>query len=628
MSRLHEQELKARLTPEPVEPPEELLERLRADIPRDLRMPRLPSPSGPTPRWRPGGTFWKIAAVVVLAAGAGWLAARMGRELPGPGAARDRLGVREALRESPRQVAAEKTARPVDPAPARDRQQREVEDPGEDQGVVEDQAVAEDYVAEDEAPRPSDPGAQEAVRVIGEYSRVPPSPPSRGVRTSAAEAETVSPVEVPVAVSAVRVRALAEDGTALPGAVVELAEGANRRVSLTDRTGAAVFADVPPGKVRVQAHLEGFGSLTRELDKEPGKGARLDLKLPLAALAEELVAAAEPRTGVSESFAVASAYDPSGGPLRRGMLNPPRPEAILGPPARADFLRSEEPDATALGPRANLFVRASHDPLSSFDLAVGTGSYPLVRRWLELGRLPPPEAVRVEEMVNFFDYGDPPPARGDFAVTLEGGPSVYAPWGLEMLRFGLTARAARDGRPETVARDARVQVELNPAAVAEYRLVGYESRAVPDAAFRRDDLRHGSHAGVIGAGHRMSALYELRLHPGVAAETAVARVSVRWFSVEEGRMREIEHWVRRSDLAPSWSETPPSLRLAALVAELGEVLRGPTPRPRQKLSTLAAHARALAAGEYADSPEVAELAELVERAAALERAREKLAPQR
>ncbi|MDH5674578.1 MAG: von Willebrand factor type A domain-containing protein [Myxococcales bacterium] len=58
-----------------------------------------------------------------------------------------------------------------------------------------------------------------------------------------------------------------------------------------------------------------------------------------------------------------------------------------------------------------------------------------------------------------------------------------------------------------VARDMKIQVEFNPAAVIAYRLLGYENRAIADTAFRDDSVD----AGEVGAGHRVTALYELVL---------------------------------------------------------------------------------------------------------------------
>lgn len=58
-----------------------------------------------------------------------------------------------------------------------------------------------------------------------------------------------------------------------------------------------------------------------------------------------------------------------------------------------------------------------------------------------------------------------------------------------------------------VAKDVKVQVEFNPDLVASYRLIGYENRAIDDDEFEDDEVD----AGEIGAGHQVTALYEMVL---------------------------------------------------------------------------------------------------------------------
>src|SRR5687767_5202560 len=60
---------------------------------------------------------------------------------------------------------------------------------------------------------------------------------------------------------------------------------------------------------------------------------------------------------------------------------------------------------------------------------------------------------------------------------------------------------------EVVAKDVKLQVDWNADAVARYRLIGYENRDVADADFRNDRVD----AGEIGAGHQVTALYEVEL---------------------------------------------------------------------------------------------------------------------
>ena len=59
----------------------------------------------------------------------------------------------------------------------------------------------------------------------------------------------------------------------------------------------------------------------------------------------------------------------------------------------------------------NPFLAAASNPLSTFSIDVDTASYSNVRRFIESGSLPPKDAVRVEEMFNYFSYDYPQPER-------------------------------------------------------------------------------------------------------------------------------------------------------------------------------------------------------------------------
>ena len=69
---------------------------------------------------------------------------------------------------------------------------------------------------------------------------------------------------------------------------------------------------------------------------------------------------------------------------------------------------------------SNGFKRVADHPLSTFSIDVDTASYANVRRFLSQGQMPPAGAVRIEEMVNYFDYDYPPPTGDDpFSVNVE-----------------------------------------------------------------------------------------------------------------------------------------------------------------------------------------------------------------
>ena len=97
----------------------------------------------------------------------------------------------------------------------------------------------------------------------------------------------------------------------------------------------------------------------------------------------------------------------------------------------------------------NQFLATRNAPLSTFSIDVDTASYANVRRFLTRGSLPPAGAVRIEELINYFDYDYAPPAEGNapFAVHVA---IAGCPWNSEhrLARIGLKGREIDfDDRP-------------------------------------------------------------------------------------------------------------------------------------------------------------------------------------
>jgi Ca-activated chloride channel family protein len=161
----------------------------------------------------------------------------------------------------------------------------------------------------------------------------------------------------------------------------------------------------------------------------------------------------------------------------------------------------------------------------------------------------------------------------------------------------------------TIALDAKIQVEFDPAAVERYRLIGFENRAVDDDRFRDDTVD----AGAIGAGHQVTALYELLLTDG--GDGPIGTVHLRWTDPASGEAEELRQPFSADALARSYSETDPYFQLATTVAAFGEVLRGSIWAQGYSLADVAAHAATL--GDRLGDSSVAELADLTRRAAGL-----------
>jgi Ca-activated chloride channel family protein len=125
------------------------------------------------------------------------------------------------------------------------------------------------------------------------------------------------------------------------------------------------------------------------------------------------------------------------------------------------------------------------------------------------------------------------------------------------------------GTLQTVALDAKVQVTFDPDVVAEYRLLGYENRAIDDEAFRDPDVD----AGAIGAGHQVTALYVVRLHNGVGDGEALGTVRLRWTEPGDQGETRLTRDLGAEAIAGSFRATGASFKLDAIVAAAAEVLR-------------------------------------------------------
>jgi Ca-activated chloride channel family protein len=121
----------------------------------------------------------------------------------------------------------------------------------------------------------------------------------------------------------------------------------------------------------------------------------------------------------------------------------------------------------------------------------------------------------------------------------------------------------------TIARNAKIQVEFNEEVVESYRLMGYENRKVKDEEFREDDVD----AGEVGAGHSVTALYEVDLVEDAAQDAEVATVFLRWEEPETGEVIEINRSMTVGDIGDEFEVMDIGFQLAAAVAEYAEVLR-------------------------------------------------------
>ena len=139
-----------------------------------------------------------------------------------------------------------------------------------------------------------------------------------------------------------------------------------------------------------------------------------------------------------------------------------------------------------------------------------------------------------------------------------------------------------------IANDVKIQVEFNPRHVAEYRLIGYETRML-----RREDFNNDAvDAGEIGAGHEVTAMYEIAA-PGSAGrliedarygtepaagaselDDEIAFLRIRYKLPGEDESRLIERPISHGDVVSDVAAAPRETRFGIAVAAFGQLLRG------------------------------------------------------
>lgn len=137
-----------------------------------------------------------------------------------------------------------------------------------------------------------------------------------------------------------------------------------------------------------------------------------------------------------------------------------RPVPVIAPePEFRDQYEDVEPNPVKL---------VSEEPVSTFSIDVDTASYANVRRFLKQGVLPPKDAVRIEELINYFDYSYPQPTdEHPFSTNVTMIPSPFAE-GRDLIHIGIQGRDIdRDARPPI---NLTLLVDVSGSMTAEDKL--------------------------------------------------------------------------------------------------------------------------------------------------------------
>jgi Ca-activated chloride channel homolog len=127
------------------------------------------------------------------------------------------------------------------------------------------------------------------------------------------------------------------------------------------------------------------------------------------------------------------------------------------------------------------------------------------------------------------------------------------------------------GTLQTVAKDAKIQIDFDPETVSYYRLVGYENRAIADEEFRDDE----KDAGEIGVGHEVTAIYELKL---TGKSGKIGRIYMRYKNPQTDLPKELSHDI--SGAYTNFDSTSDNYKMAIAVSRYAQILKLSQPPPQ------------------------------------------------
>lgn len=126
------------------------------------------------------------------------------------------------------------------------------------------------------------------------------------------------------------------------------------------------------------------------------------------------------------------------------------------------------------------------------------------------------------------------------------------------------------GTLQVIAKDVKIQLAFDEDAVSRYRLLGFENRILEKEEFENDAVD----AGEIGAGHTVTAMYEVKFRNGVRPKGDFAELRIRYKKPEGHRSQLIERGLPFGVVRDSYEQASPPTKLSLVAAAFAEKLRG------------------------------------------------------
>jgi Ca-activated chloride channel family protein len=221
-------------------------------------------------------------------------------------------------------------------------------------------------------------------------------------------------------------------GAPLPGVTVTAtdAHGGQRSV-VTDANGNYTIAGIAAGRYTLRAELPGLQTATQRADIPNGRLGTSPLVMSVASVSQTITVTAEAPMVRTNASATSTTYSTDS-----------LTAISHAPPARYVSV-----EAVKVEPRPQYaefedhgFIDTAKENVTTFAIDVDRASYANIRRIMSFGQLPPRDAVRIEEMVNYFTYDLPQPTGTDpFSITTEVSGCPWNP-AARLLRIGIQGR--------------------------------------------------------------------------------------------------------------------------------------------------------------------------------------------
>ena len=201
-------------------------------------------------------------------------------------------------------------------------------------------------------------------------------------------------------------------GARLPGVTVTVAN----RQTTTNAQGEFAFTAIPPGRYTLVADLPGFSRVQYQVTVTREQGTAVYATLHLGSVTESITVTAEASREYGRSMSTVVSHVTKSSSIE-----------VAPQPSYSKFKEHE-------------FIDAQQQRVTTFAIDVDRASYAIVRRHLAKGLVPPPDAVRVEEFLNYFAWSYPQPNNNvPFTITSE---VAGCPWNMQnrLVRIGIQGR--------------------------------------------------------------------------------------------------------------------------------------------------------------------------------------------